>query len=359
VSHTFVVPPLNGPGTGGTLYNRGLIGALRALGTRCEVCTLDEATASDILERSRFVWIDSLYIAAVPPLRKRLLEHAVEPPTLGLILHALPSFLESPQAPQLGTQRIGSIEHAALRSVDTCLVTSSSFAKIVTPLAPTLRIVVIEPAVEWHATPAGGLRNAPGHARPRGRYALLVNHVVPNKHVLELLDAIGPRLKDSDDFGFVIAGRLDLAPDYARACIARVCSNERTESRVRFLGGVAHEQLPSLIVGSDAFVSPSPFETYGMALAEARALGVPILARRGGHVAQHVDSRAGGELVDDVGSLASTALTWMRDAALLAQKRRLAQDHRRPRSPRTWSDVAQEFLARTALPARAAGRSGV
>jgi len=47
--------------------------------------------------------------------------------------------------------------------------------------------------------------------------------------------------------------------------------------RVRFIGAVAHEQLPGFYSACDFFLFPSVADTFGMAVLEAQACGVPAL----------------------------------------------------------------------------------
>jgi glycosyltransferase involved in cell wall biosynthesis len=52
--------------------------------------------------------------------------------------------------------------------------------------------------------------------------------------------------------------------------------------RVRFLGRVPPEDVPALLVGADMMVLPSHYETFGVVVAEALSLGVPVIATRCG-----------------------------------------------------------------------------
>ena len=77
-----------------------------------------------------------------------------------------------------------------------------------------------------------------------------------------------------------------------------------------------------------------------MAVAEAQTAGVPVLARRGGHVAELVARVPSGLVVDGVPALAEAFRAWVEDPRGLAERRRVSQALR-PR--RTWADVAREF----------------
>src|SRR5690606_34832773 len=49
---------------------------------------------------------------------------------------------------------------------------------------------------------------------------------------------------------------------------------------VDILGPLDHEALPQLLASQDALVLPSAFETWGMVVNEAMAIGLPVLGSR-------------------------------------------------------------------------------
>jgi glycosyltransferase involved in cell wall biosynthesis len=100
------------------------------------------------------------------------------------------------------------------------------------------------------------------------------------------------------------------------------------------------------MAASNLFVSASIMESFGMALAEARTLGLPIVARAGGNVATLVHGGCGGELVTDPSELAAACLRLCRDAG--EHRRRLAMARATALPPRPWSEVGREFKLKTA-----------
>lgn len=68
--------------------------------------------------------------------------------------------------------------------------------------------------------------------------------------------------------------------------------------RVRLLGEVAAEALPALYGACDLLVWPALNEAYGMALLEAQAAGLPVVAGRGAGVAQLVQDGRSGRLTE-------------------------------------------------------------
>jgi len=76
--------------------------------------------------------------------------------------------------------------------------------------------------------------------------------------------------------------------------------------RVRFVGAVAERELPALLAGCDLLAWPAVNEAYGMALLEAQAAGLPVVAGRSGGVEALVDSGETG-LLSDAGDVRAFA----------------------------------------------------
>jgi glycosyltransferase involved in cell wall biosynthesis len=95
------------------------------------------------------------------------------------------------------------------------------------------------------------------------------------------------------------------------------------------------------IAESDLVLSASSMESFGIVLAEARTLGVPIIARAGGNVANLVGAESGGELVPDAAGVAAACVALARNPAELAARRVRARKH--ALSPRSWRDTAVDF----------------
>jgi glycosyltransferase involved in cell wall biosynthesis len=62
--------------------------------------------------------------------------------------------------------------------------------------------------------------------------------------------------------------------EHFKAEVAR----RKMEENIRFLGFVPDKDLPSLYQAADAFLMTSTFETQGIALLEAMAAGLPVVA---------------------------------------------------------------------------------
>ncbi|MGH7700710.1 MAG: glycosyltransferase family 4 protein [Gemmatimonadales bacterium] len=125
----------------------------------------------------------------------------------------------------------------------------------------------------------------PGESGRKGGYALYVGRLAPEKGLGTLLDGWA-RLPD---IPLKVAGDGPLA-DGARARLA-----ERGQSNVELVGRVSRDGVFELLRQARLLVFPSEcYETFGMAIVEAFACGVPVVASRLGAMAEIVaDGRTG------------------------------------------------------------------
>lgn len=294
---SLIAPDPRAPGasiSGGNVYNLGLLAALRAAGVDARVLGRDAARPGGVC------LVDSLYLDVLPRFAPCV-----------LLAHYLPSLVDgtAPTEP----------ERAALEAAAGFVVPSPFMAAALAPWSSRRPTWVVAPAVE---------RAPSGVARRAGR-AVMVANVVQGKGVLELVRALRGRT-----FSLAVVGSLDAEPSYAAAC--------RAGAGVELLGPLPHDETLALVAGSDFVVSASRMESFGLALAEARAMGVPIVARRGGNVEAHVHADAGGELVDDDDALADACVRLAADPVELERRRRAARAHVPP--ARSWADAARELL---------------
>lgn len=293
----FVVPDPRASISGGNIYNLGLIEALRCAGV--DVRVVDRRAA----RTDGHCFVDSLYLDDLSRFAP-----------CHLLAHYLPALVE-------GCESLSPAERAALLAADGFVVPSAYMAGALARLAPAPRpAIVVAPGVEI---------GAPDVAR-KAR-AVLVANLVPGKGVLPFLQALAPRR-----FPLAVIGRTDVDPAYAAACRA-------AGPDVAFLGALAHDETIREIAASDFVVSASRMESFGLALAEARALGVPIVARDGGNAAAHIDEAAGGRLVDSDHALADECVRLASDRAAIERRRRAAAARCPP--PRAWADAAHDFVA--------------
>ncbi len=325
--HRFVVPPLEGPVTGGTLFNRELVRALRELGEDVEV--LNGAWPAARTSGPSNLWVDSLFIDELPSIAAA----CSRTERVGLIAHFLPSLLEHPT---LTPAQLKPGERAALNAAEQFLAPSENMAAVLRNLtSASRRIFVVEPGRF-----ACGL--APKQELSGPVRAVIVANVVRNKGILPLLQALGEQACESDSFVLQVIGNRSLMPSYAAQCDSAVATTPLLERRVEWLGEQSPERVVELLQRCDVMVSGSTMESYGMALAEARTLGIPLLAVDGGNVRSWISRHAGGELVHSHAELATAFLELCRSRSL--RRARSGAARRSAIGPRSWREAAETYL---------------
>jgi len=96
------------------------------------------------------------------------------------------------------------------------------------------------------------------------------------------------------------------ARDAVERAFAPLAIKNGGRRRVRFAGVAAEQELPALLAGCNLLAWPAINEAYGMALLEAQAAGLPVVAGRSGGVPALVDSGETG-LLSDPGDTAAFA----------------------------------------------------
>ena len=104
-------------------------------------------------------------------------------------------------------------------------------------------------------------------------YLLSVGTVQPRKNYQMLIQAFAP-LADKWPHNLYIAGGKGWLYDEMTAEIEK----QGLANRVRFIGFVDDEDLPTLYSGAGLYLFPSLYEGFGLPMLEAMACGVPVIA---------------------------------------------------------------------------------
>ncbi len=104
-------------------------------------------------------------------------------------------------------------------------------------------------------------------------YLLSVGTVQPRKNYQMLIQAFAP-LADKFPHNLIIAGGKGWLYDEMMAEVEKQGLTER----VRFIGFVDDEDLPTLYSAADLYLFPSIYEGFGLPMLEAMACGVPVIA---------------------------------------------------------------------------------
>jgi glycosyltransferase involved in cell wall biosynthesis len=287
--------------TGGTIYDKKVIAELRAAGWAVDHLQwpssfpfpspedLESVAASlAACPDGAAVLIDGLAFGAMPELA------AAEARRLKLIaLVHHPLALES-GVPSNVAGRLRTSEQEALKHVRAVIVTSDM-------TAATL-------AQDYGVLPATITVATPGIDRPDNAWLhqpnpvpqlLAVGTITPRKAYDVLVDGLA-RIADLN-WHCTVAGSLERACETV-AAVRRQIQDHGLEDRIALIGEVADPR--PLYETADIFVLPSRYEGYGMAIAEALAYGIPVIATHVGAIPDVVPQSA-GILVppDDPGAL--------------------------------------------------------
>jgi len=335
-SIALVVPGRLEARTGGSIYDRRLVDGLRQRGWPVRVLELDASfpspTAAALEHADRalaavpagtIAIVDGLALGGMPDLISR------EAARLRLVALVHLPLAADAALDREAAGRFEETEGRALRAAALVVVTGRATLPLLSTydLAPD-RVIVVEPGSDRSPLARGSSRN-------QGLSLLSVATVHSGKGhelLLEALSAVPCRA-----WRLTCAGSLTRDPATAervRATITRL----GLEDRVSLVGDLDAQNLAECYDRADVFVLATRQETYGMAVAEALAHGLPVVATMTGAIPALVGEEAGLLVpVDDAGSLISALSRVLGDGDLRA---RLAAGARRVRDRLpTWDET--------------------
>jgi glycosyltransferase involved in cell wall biosynthesis len=346
-----VVPGRLDARTGGTIYDRRIVEGLRRRGWRTNVLELDvsfpfptspalaQADAGlAAIPAGSVVVVDSLAFGAMPDLITREAERV----TIVALLHqplAAASGLASASA-----ARFEEAECRALAAVALVIVTGSATIDMIASCGVTFeRIVVVEPGTDAAPLARGSsarrTTDAPKSEGSGTLQLLSVATVQPGKGhdvLLEALAAVPCR-----SWRLTCAGSLTRHPATANR-LRDMVESLGMQDHVSFVGDLDRAALAVCYDAADIFVLATEQETYCMAVAEALACGLPVVATMTGAIPDLV-GESGGLLVPvgDKPALIDALSRVLSDAPL---RSRLAEGacRVRRRLP-TWEDASERM----------------
>jgi glycosyltransferase involved in cell wall biosynthesis len=345
VLHVVLPGPVD-TATGGYRYDRHMIAELRLLGWYVEVTSLPAefpfptaralgaaAALFASLPDGALVLVDGL---AFGTLADEVRPQAGRLRIAALVHHPLhaETGLDTPRQRALFES-----ERAALGLAHRVFVTSAATARMMCDSG----LVAAPPLVVVPGTSPAPLRSPSNAAATR---LLCVATLTPRKCHALLFEALAA-LRDLP-WTLDCVGSADFDPPTAAGLRARLAASG-LEERIRLRGECDALELRQLQLRADLFVLPSAFEGYGMAVAEALAQGLPVVATRTGAAAELVGTDAG--LLVEPGDL----------RGLTAALRTLLQDPSRREACATAARTRAASLPRWADSARllAAGLDGM
>ena len=333
--------------SGGNIYDRRVRAGLAEAGWEVLVGTVaaawpvpgaaaraDLARIVSAVPDGETILIDGLIAS---PAAAQLLPHAGRVHMMVLLHMPLATALDV----QHDVQHDASVERSerdVLRAAAGVIVTSEwSRRQVLDRYAiPASRVHVAQPGADLADAPA-----RPGHGR------LLCVGVLSHHKGQDLLVEALAGLADRD-WHCVLAGPLDRDPDFVerlRTRIARLGYGHR----VRLSGVLAGPALSDAYGAADLLVAPSRSESFGMAVTEALARGLPVIAAAVGGLPEALgctaDASCPGQLVPpgDPAALAAALGDWLGDES---HRRRLRAAARQRRSTlRGWETTTQKIAA--------------
>jgi glycosyltransferase involved in cell wall biosynthesis len=335
----FAVPGDIDTRTGGTIYDKKVMAELRQLGWTVEhlewppsfpfptTADIDIVTASlAACPDGALVMIDGLASGVLPEVTE---EETARLRLVALVHH--PLALES-GLPKDVAQRFLISERRTLKHVRAIVVTSEvTAATLLSDFGVAAgTITVATPGIEKR----GPLRTRIVNAAPQ---LLAVGTVMPRKGFDVLVDALA-FIADLN-WHCTIAGSLDRNPETAVA-IQQQIDGHGLGGRIALIGEV--DDPTAFYQTADIFVSSSRYEGYGMAIAEALAYGLPVVAARVGAIPDVVPDGAGILVpVDDPASLSDALRTLITDP--MARQRYAKSATEAATRFASWRDTAERI----------------
>ena len=352
--HVVVPEGFDNPGrpTGGNIYDRRVCAGLAEAGWEVLVATVAAAwPVPDSGARAELARI----VSAIGDGEIALIDGLIASPTAAQLLpHAgrisMTVLLHMPLATALDSRHDASAqrsERAVLRAAAGVVVTSEwTRQQVLTRYEiPPGRVHVARPGVDRVAAAA----------RPVRGHLICVGTLGRHKGQDLLVEALAG-LGDLD-WHCVLAGPLDHHPDFVGQLRTRI-TRLGYGHRVRLTGVLTGEVLSHAYTTADLLVAPSRSETYGMAVTEALAHGLPVIAAAVGGLPEALGSAADGscpgQLIPsgDPAALAAAIGGWLGDEHL-RHRLRAAAARRRP-NLRGWEQTTQEIANALAAHPRSA-----
>lgn len=178
--------------------------------------------------------------------------------------------------------------------------------------------------------------------KPNVPIILFLSRIEPKKGLDILIPALEKVLATGLDFQFILAGSNPQDPEYETKIKQQIQSSSLSEKTI-ISGFVTGETKTALLTIADLFVLPSYYENFGIAVAEAMAVGTPVVISKGIYIWEDVEQAEAGWVgngtIEEISSLIQTALTNPQDRqsrGLNAQN--YALNHYR------WDAIAQQMI---------------
>lgn len=342
-----IEPHAGGRISGGYLYNQRIADGTTVVRHAVGLDTLASDVARLELTGPGWVLIDSLFLRPelIAPLRE------LRQPGLGLgvLLHALPSFIErASRRDQLELElplRATAKELALLAELDLLVAPGPYVPRLLAEQGSSIRCSICPPGVD--RPPAGARASRVVDQTATFRFISL-GGVSPLKGFADGLCALSECR--SERWQWNIVGTLEVAPEHV-AELLRLRREFGLDGRVHLLGQRSHEATLSLLRESDALLIPSYTENAPLVVLEALAAAVPVIGYAVGGLPDLLRGGAGGLLAPllDIRALSECLSQIIEDGA--TRSRLCGEARHASTALLSWSEAARHF--RTTLEAEA------
>lgn len=339
--------------SGGYLYDRKLVEALRAQGDELEIISLPPGPPDRADWRNYAAHLGDNLGFRLPTGLDLLIQDELNHPSLlianrhkpypvvSLVHHLRCSELRAGW--QNAFYRL--VERRYLQAVDGFIFNSQTTRGVVTALVGDRKpaIVAYPPTDRFGpALPEVVVRaraEEPGPLR-----VVFLGNVIPRKGLHTLLAALAKL--PSGSVTVDVIGALTADPVYARQ-MQTFAAEQGLQSAVCFHGPLDNDLLAAKLQAAHVLVVPSSYEGFGIVYLEGMAFGLPAIGTTAGAAGEIIRAGESGYLIppEDAGALAARLAALATDRALLAQLslRALQQYQQQPRWEQTAGEI-REFL---------------
>lgn len=335
MSVLFIHPPLQNEVSGGNIFNRHIIHQALASGYPLASIPINQSqrTATLFSEivgvQPRILIWDSFFFDFIA-------KHSPTFPAIrtAWLVHYLPSL--NPGLDPLSATRQKLLETGAIGTSERLICTGSAMFRVLSARYPDKAVFLCRPGVEEFFRAIGN--TVPKAGNLANIDLISVANLLPDKGYPELIEALS-NLKDQQwTWHIVGSDRVDRSFNKSfRSCALTM----KLMPRIHFHGVLSQKRLAKLFSKMDLLVQASRYESYGMAVAEAVAAGLPVVSTRTGAATELIRDGYSGFLVpvNDPGALQSVLEKLIGDPRLLDSFRRNSRD--RPRL--SWKSCFEDF----------------
>jgi glycosyltransferase involved in cell wall biosynthesis len=255
----FVAPDFVSFISGGNVFNSQIYKAIQESGKA--VKQIGYPLSPDLnIGKDDILLIDSIYVDILDI--RQLIDLTCKK---YFICHLLPSMI--------GGGRGKSYELQILRQFDKIIVNSRFCFDVLVSMGVSNNLIIIEPYIDrsFNITRIGQTANA-----------LIIANWLPSKQIDKLLRCLALEKTISLCISIIGSNRLD--PIYFSECCQIISGSEELTKKIKILGELNRNDTLATLVNSSILLDCSSFETYGMAVAEAVASGLPVLTLGNGNI---------------------------------------------------------------------------